>query len=422
MEHRDRMFRPAAIFIGLRYTRAKRRNHFISFISFMSMAGIVLGVAVLITVLSVMNGFDREIKKRVFGMVPAITISSMTGYLANWEELQKIVQAVPGVTGSAPYVTAQVLLASSGNVQPAIVNGILPNEENSVSDLPEKIITGRLSALKPGQFGIILGENLASRLNASMGDKVTVVTPEVSLSPAGVLPRFKRFTVVGIFRAGNGFGFDSGLGFIHLTDAQKLLGLRENVTGVQLSIRDIYAAPQISQTLMQQLTPTASISNWTDQFGAFFHAVSLEKTMMFFILLLIVAVAAFNLVSTLVMVVNDKEADIAILRTFGATPGTIMAIFIVQGGVVGLVGTLLGVFAGIELAWHVTEIVNWIEKVFHVQFLSSSVYFVDYLPSELLWGDVWRISVTALVLSLLATLYPAWRAARTEPVEALRYE
>ncbi|OGT45287.1 MAG: ABC transporter [Gammaproteobacteria bacterium RIFCSPHIGHO2_12_FULL_41_20] len=416
------MFRPAAIFIGLRYTRAKRRNHFISFISFMSIAGIVLGVAVLITVLSVMNGFDREIKKRVFGMVPAITISSVTGYLANWQELQTTLEAVPEITGSAPFVTAQVLLAYSGGVQPAVLNGILPNEEQRVSELPDKIVLGSLSALRPGQFGVVLGEELASRLNVTLGDKVTVVTPQVALTPAGVIPRFKRFTVVGLFRAGSGFGFDSSMGFIHLSDAQKLLGLGSNVTGLQLSIRDIYVAPRVSEQLMQQLTPSASISNWTNQFGAFFHAVSLEKTMMFFILLLIIAVAAFNLVSTLVMVVNDKERDIAILRTFGATPRTIMAIFMVQGGIIGLLGTLLGVLVGIELAWHVTEIVHWIEGVFHVQFLSSGVYFVDYLPSELQWGDVWRISVTALGLSLLATIYPAWRAANTEPVEALRYE
>ena len=416
------MFKPAALFIGLRYTRAKTRNHFISFISLVSMIGIALGVAVLITVLSVMNGFDREIKNRVFSMVSPVTVSSVTGYVAGWKGLQKTMKEFPFVTASAPFASGEVLLNYGGSVQPAIVTGILPDEEKSVSALSEKMISGKLTDLSSRSFAIVLGENLASRLNANVGDQVTVITPQVSLSPAGVLPRYKRFKVVGIFRAGSGFGFDAGLSFIHLNDAQKLMSLGENVTGLHLNVKDVFLAPKVAQTLSRELSPTASITTWADQFGEFFRAVQLEKTMMFFILLLIVAVAAFNLVSTLVMVVNEKQSDIAILRTFGATPRMIMSIFMIQGGLVGVVGTALGVIGGILLAFNVTAIVNGIEHVFHVQFLSSSVYFVDYLPSELLWGDVWRISVTALVLSLLATLYPAWRAARTEPVEALRYE
>jgi lipoprotein-releasing system permease protein len=416
------MFKPAALFIGLRYTRAKRRNHFISFISLMSMLGIALGVVVLITVLSVMNGFDREIKKRVFSMVPAITVASQASYVTNWQELENILKHAPNVTAVAPYAEGEVLLSNSGLVQPALIRGIIPVEESNISQLGKNIIAGNLDSLVPHSFGIILGEELASRLEVNIGDKLTVITPEVSLSPAGVIPRFKRFTVTGIFRAGGGFGFDAMLAFINLNDAQKLLEMNSGVTGIHVNINDVYAAQQVSQELVRGLTPTARVTNWTDQFGAFFQAVSLEKTMMFFILMLIIAVAVFNLVCTLVMVVNEKEADIAILRTMGATPRTIMAIFIVQGATVGVIGTLLGVIGGMALALNVTDLVNWIQHIFHVQFLSSRIYFVDYLPSQLQAHDVLLISGYALGLSLIATIYPAWRASRTEPVEALRYE
>ena len=416
------MFRPLAFFIGLRYTRAKRRNHFISFISLMSMLGIALGVIVLITVLSVMNGFDREIKNRIFSMVPAITVGSEANFLAKWEDLQIILKKLPNITAAASYVEGEVLLTSTGLVQPALVRGIVPAEEKNISAVGDKMVQGQLSDLTPGRFGIVLGEELASRLDVVVGDKVTVVTPQVSLSPAGVLPRFKRFTVNGIFRAGGGFGFDAMLGFINLSDAQKLMQMGEYVTGMHVNIQDVFAAPQVTRQLAQELTGTARITNWSDQFGAFFAAVSLEKTMMFFILMLIIAVAAFNLVCTLVMVVTEKEADIAILRTIGATPKTIMGIFIVQGATVGIIGTLIGVLGGIALALNVSAVAGWIQHVFHVQFLSSKVSFVDYLPSELQWADVLKISLFSLLLSLLATIYPAWRAAKTEPVEALRYE
>lgn len=416
------MFRPAALFIGLRYTRAKRRNHFISFISLVSMIGIALGITVLITVLSVMNGFDKEIKKRIFSMVPPITVTSNTGALADWQELQKLLLKYPYINNSAPFVTGEVLLNFSGSTQPAILSGILPNEEKKVSMVADKMIEGKLSDLQPGEFGIVLGENLAGALNANLGDRITVVTPQVSLSPAGVIPRFKRFVVVGVFRAGSGFGFDRSLGFVQLSDAQKLFGFNSNVTGLHLSTNDVFAAPRLAADLQKQLNSAAVITTWADQFGEFFHAVQLEKTMMFFILLLIIAVAAFNLVSTLMMVVNEKESDIAILRTFGATPRMIMSVFIVQGGVIGIFGTFLGLIGGLALASNVTAIVNWIQDVFHIQFLSSNVYFVNYLPSEIELSDVVQICCASLVLSLLATIYPAWRASKMDPVESLRYE
>jgi len=416
------MLRPAALFIGMRYTRAKRQNHFISFISLVSMIGIALGITVLITVLSVMNGFDKEIKKRVFSMVPPITISSNSGTLADWQGLQKLLIPYTPITHSAPFVTGEVLLNNAGSTQPAVISGILPDEEKNVSEIASKMVEGKLSNLQPGQFGIVLGENLAGALNARIGDKITVVTPKITLSPAGAIPRFKRFVVVGIFSAGSGFGFDRSLGFVHLNDVQKLLGLESNVTGLHLNVKDVFAAPAIAQDLRHQLTSSASISTWADQFGEFFHAVQLEKTMMFFILLLIIAVAAFNLVSTLMMVVNEKESDIAILRTFGATPFTIMSIFIIQGGIIGVFGTLFGLIGGLLLASNVTEIVNWIQNVFHIQFLSSNVYFVNYLPSEIEWSDIVKICFASLVLSLIATIYPAWRASKMDPVESLRYE
>jgi lipoprotein-releasing system permease protein len=388
----------------------------------MSMMGIALGVLVLITVLSVMNGFDREIKKRVFSMVPPVTVTTLSDFISNWQDVEKRVKQNPNVISVAPFVTGQVLITNDGVVQPAIVDGIDPQLEKNITELPKKMVQGTLDQLIPGQFGIILGEDLADRLNASVGEKVTVVTPEVSLTPAGVIPRFKRFTVTGIFHAGSGFGFDGTLGFIHLQDGQKLIQLGTAVSGIHASIKNVYAAQQVSEQLASDLGPNVRITTWAETFGALFSAIKMEKTMMFFILLLIIAVAVFNLVCTLMMVVNDKESDIAILRTFGATPKMIMAIFMVQGAIVGIIGTLLGVAGGVLLAYNVTSLVNWIEHIFHVQFLSSSVYFVNYLPSELQSSDIILISVASLVFSLLATLYPAWRASRTEPVEALRYE
>lgn len=415
------MFRPLSFFIGLRYTRAKRRNHFISFISLMSMMGIALGILVLITVLSVMNGFDRQIKNLVFSMVPPITVSGVNG-VSNWQDVEKMILKFPNITATAPLVSGNVLITNEGVVEPALVYGINPAEEIRVTELDKKITAGSLDSLVPGQFGVVLGTELADKLGVGVGDKIVVVTPTMSLSPAGVIPRFKRFTVTGVFHAGSSWGFDQSLAFVNLTDAQKLFERGSSVTAIRVTTTDPFNAPNLIDHLGAYLGPNAIVNDWTQTFGAFFSAVSMEKNMMFFILMLIIAVAVFNLVSTLVMVVNDKESDIAILRTFGATPRMIMGIFIVQGAIIGVFGTILGVVGGLLLASNVTTVVKWIENVFHVKFLSSSVYFVDYLPSEIQSMDVIKISLVALILSLLATLYPAWRASKTEPVEALRYE
>jgi lipoprotein-releasing system permease protein len=421
------MFKPTSLFIGLRYTRAKRRNHFISFISLMSVLGIALGVIVLITVLSVFNGFDREIKKRAFSMVPPITVTSVTNTITHWQALAKVVAAERHVTGVAPFVSGQILLTHGDNIEPATVMGIDALRENQVSELPAKMIKGSLNDLITTSDGLVLGEELATRLKASIGDEITLVTPRESSSAAGVTADYHRFILRGIFRAGGGnLGFDRLYAFVNLAAAQAVLGFGGSVSGLHVNIRNLYQAPavsrQLDQAIAQDVSSPLRVYNWTDQFGAFFNMISMQKTMMFFVLLLIVGIAVFNLVSTLVMVVNEKKADIAILRTIGATPRMVMAIFMVQGAVIGLVGTLLGVVFGLLLAFNVTGVVNWIQTIFHVKFVSASVYYIDFLPSQVEFTDVWHIAVAALSLSFFATIYPAWRAARLVPVEALRYE
>lgn len=414
------MFKPLPLFIGLRYTRAKKKNHFVSFISLSSMLGIGMGVMVLITVLSVMNGFDDEIHRRFFGMAPEITISGQDEKIDHWQQLKKSLQTFKGIKAMAPYVGGQGLLTFEGQVLPIAITGILPDEEEAISHLKEKMLIGSLSNLQP--FGILLGRGIANNLGVMVGDKVTVMIPMATVTPAGMMPRFKRFTVQGIFSAGTGFNFDTKLAFIHLEDAQKLMQLGDAVTGLRLKINDVYHAPMMTDQLLTQLGEAVQVSNWTQQFGAFFQAVKMEKTMMFLILLLIIAVAAFNLVSSLVMVVNDKQSEIAILRTIGATPRTILWIFIVQGMMVGIVGTLLGLLAGLLLASNATVIVNAMQSFFNVQLLSSNIYFVDYLPSKIMLSDLSLVCIMALLMSFLATIYPAWRASKTVIAEALHYE
>ncbi len=414
------MFKPLPLFIGLRYTRAKKKNHFVSFISLSSMLGIGMGVMVLITVLSVMNGFDAEIHKRFFGMAPEITISTHDGKLSDWQQLEDDLKKNPDIKAVAPYVGGQGLLTYEGQVLPIVITGILPEQERFVNHLQNKLLIGSMAGLN--NFGMILGRGLAENLGVMVGDKVTVMIPQASVTPAGMIPRFKRFTVAGIFSAGTGFNFDTKLAFIHLSDAQKLMQMGDDVSGVKIKIDNVYQAPALSQQLAQKLGEDYQVGNWTESFGAFFQAVKMEKTMMFLILLLIIAVAAFNLVSSLVMVVNDKQAEIAIMRTIGATPGMILWVFIVQGMMVGIMGTLFGVLAGLLLASNATSIVNALQSFFDIHMLSSNIYFVDYLPSKILMSDLWVVCSMALLMSFVATIYPAWRASKTVIAEALHYE
>ncbi|WP_303905799.1 lipoprotein-releasing ABC transporter permease subunit [Thiohalomonas denitrificans] len=415
------MYRPLELFIGLRYTRAKRRNHFISFISATSMLGIALGVTALITVLSVMNGFETELRERMLGMAAHATISAYGGTLDDWQTVEESVSRHPKVLGAAPYIQKEGMLIHGQQVNGSLIRGVLPDAEKEVSKVAESMVSGTLSSLEPGEFGIILGSDLARILGVLQGDKVTLVSPSANVSPAGMLPRLKRFTVVGIFRVGM-YEFDSALGLIHMQDAQRLFRMDEGVTGVRLKVDDLFRAPYISRELAGEMSGVYQVRDWTQYHSNFFRAIQTEKMVMFVILLLIVAVAAFNIVSTLVMVVTDKQTDIAILRTLGATPKSIMGVFMVQGTLIGFVGTLLGLIGGVTLALNVENIVPAIEQLFSIQFLPADVYYISDLPSELHGSDVVNITVIAFLLSVVATLYPAWRASRTQPAEALRYE
>lgn len=410
-------------FIGLRYTQSKQRNRFVSFIALMSIIGIALGVMVLITVLSVMNGFDRQIRHKLFTMVPHLTISSTQPKqgIHDWQALQNQIANDHHVKTVAPIVQGQALLSTDGMTSPALINGIKP-QHNEIYHLQNKLVQGHLSQLKSGQFGIILGLGLAQRLGVTVDDTVNIVTPKVSFTPAGVIPRFKQFTVVGVFDAGGGFGFNDHLAFINIHDAQTLFALPDQVTDLQLKINDLFKAPQQAQFWRQRLGYNLSVSDWTQRFGAFYHAVQMEKTIMFFILLLIIAIASFNLVSGLVMGVKDKQADIAILKTLGATPRMIQCIFIIQGGLISLIGIVIGVILGVILSMNVTALVDFIQQLLHVQLVNPNVYLVDYLPSHLEWMDVVNVSLIAMAMGLIATIYPARQAAKTRPAEALRYE
>lgn len=415
------MFKPYELFIGLRYTRAKRRNHFISFISFISILGIALGVMALITVLSVMNGFEGELRTRILGMASHATITSYQGAFTGWEQVADIAEQEPRVVGSAPYIRAEAMLTQGQRVSGAILRGILPEREPAVSDVGDKMPSGKLTDLKPGEYGIILGRELAYSLGAAVGDKITLISPQASFTVAGALPRMRRFTVTGIFEVGM-YEYDRGVALIHLADAEKLFRTGQGVTGVRLKLDNLFEVDEVAQALVGKLPSNLRISDWRHQHANFFQAIQTEKRVMFIILTLIVAVAAFNIVSTLVMVVTDKQSDIAILRTLGATPRSIMAVFMVQGSIIGLVGVLVGAVGGIALALNVETIVATIEQTFGVQFLPADVYYISDLPSKLNWDDVYQITGIAYALTLLATLYPAWRASRVQPAEALRYE
>ena len=415
------MLKSYELFVGLRYTRAKRRNHFISFISITSMLGIGLGVAALIIVLSVMNGFQKELRTRILGVASHVQITGASGGLADWQRVAEQSLRTKEVVAAAPYVMAQGLISNRQTVQGSVVRGILPDDEDKVAEIGMHMKAGSLSALKPGKFGIVLGSELALSIGARVGDKIVVIAPQGQVTPAGIMPRLKQFDVVGIFEVGM-YEYDAGLALIQLEDAQKLYRMEGKVSGVRLKLQDLYAAPRIARELTHTLDADVYVQDWTRSHANFFRAVQIEKRVMFIILLLIVAVAAFNIVSTLVMAVTDKRADIAILRTLGAAPGEIMKIFIIQGALIGVIGTLAGMVFGMLIAWNIDIVVPAIERIFGIQFLAKDVYYISDLPSDPHWQDVLVITVTSFILTLAATLYPSSRAARVNPAEALRYD
>ena len=415
------MFAPYELCVGLRYTRAKRRNHFISFISLTSMIGIALGVTALITVISVMNGFERELRERILGIASHATISGLDGPLEGWESLAAAAETHPEVVGAAPFVESQGMLTRAGQVRGVLIRGVSPSREPRVSEIGRYLVEGALESLVPGRFNLLLGRDLALRLDASVGTPVTLVAPQAQITPAGVLPRMRRFTVTGIFEAGHA-QYDTALAVIHIGDAQRVFRLGRGVSGLRVKLTDMFDASRVSRELARSFGGAYWLRDWTQHHANFFRALKIEKTVMFVILTLIVAVAAFNLVSTLIMMVTDKESDIAILRTLGASQSSILSIFVVQGTVIGIAGTLAGMAGGIALATHVETLVPAIESFFDVSFLSPEVYYISAVPSEMRWRDVNAVGSVAFVLSLLATLYPAWRASRIQPVEALRHE
>ena len=412
---------PVELLIGLRYTRAKRRNHFISFISMISMLGIVLGVMALIVVLSVMNGFEQELKGRILGMVSHVTVSSFDHKLKDWQQLSDKALLHEEVVGAAPYVDAEAMLSNQGSVSGVIVRGVLPDYEPRVSEIHEHMVSGQLDDLEAGEYGIILGTGLASNLGVAPGDRVTMITPQSTVSALGFLPRLRRFKVVGLFEIGV-YEYDRSSAIIHADDASILFRLDGAMSGLRLKVRDMDRAPLTRYELRDQLGLEYWVSDWTLRHSNYFKAVKTEKTVMFIILSLIVAVAAFNIVSTLVMVVTDKQSDIAILRTLGLSPMSITMVFMIQGTLIGLIGTAIGVLVGVLVAMNVDTIIPALEHFFQTQFLPTGVYPITELPSEMKQSDVIRIAILSFSLSIVATIYPAIRASKTQPAEALRYE
>ncbi|MFQ3786938.1 lipoprotein-releasing ABC transporter permease subunit [Halomonas sp. A29] len=407
------------LLIGLRYVRAKRRNHFISFISLTSMLGLMLGVAVLILVLSVMNGFDHELRTRILGMVPHTKIESRSG-LVEWEALAEQLMQRERVIGAAPYVQQQGMFSVSGRNEGAMVNGVHPEWEDRVSIIGRHMRQGSLDDLQPGEWNIVLGSLLARHLGVGVGDRVTLLVPEASITPAGVFPRLKRFTVSGIFSVGA--DLDANLAYANIEDMQTLARLGDAVGGLRLELDDLFVAGSETRAIVNELGTGYRGIDWTFSHGNLFQAIQMEKRMIALLLTVIIAVAAFNIVSTLVMVVTDKHADIAILRTIGATPRSIMGIFVVQGMAIGVIGIAIGVGLGILLALTVSDLIGWVESGLGIQFLDAGVYFISDLPSRLHWDDVRDIVAAAFGLTFLSTLYPAWRASRVQPAEVLRYE
>ncbi|MDH3620960.1 MAG: lipoprotein-releasing ABC transporter permease subunit [Gammaproteobacteria bacterium] len=409
------------MWIGNRYVRSRSRNSFVSLISAISMLGIAIAVLVLIVVLSVVNGFERELKDRLLAMTAHATIEDVNGSLEGADAVRRVALANPRVEAAAPYVDGQALLVAGKQLSGAEVRGIDPEFENSVSGIAGVMQAGELDGLEAGKFNIVLGVELAEELQVVPGDKVTLTLAQGMVTPAGVIPRTKRFTVSGIYRVGM-YEFDRRLAFVNIGDAQRLYRKKETVTGVRLAVTEIYSAADIVREVARAHGEIVLVNDWTRRHVNFFRSIQITKSILFVILLMVIAVAAFNIVSTLVMVVKDKQADIAILRTIGARPSSILKVFVTQGSIVGIVGTLLGVAGGMLIALNLESIVGFFESVFGIKFLAADVYFISDLPSELQYGDVVRIALIALVLALVSTLYPAWMASKTSPAEALRYD
>lgn len=415
------MKKSVALMVGLRYTSARKSNHFISFIALVSMLGIALGTIVLITVMSVMNGFQSELQDRILGMVPHVVVGERGEGVKDWQTLETKIVKNPDVIATAPFIDVQAMFKAGSNTHFGLVQGVIPEKEKTVSIINKFFIAGELENLKPKEFGIILGIGLARNLGVTIGDKVNLLIAEgATVSPAGISPRTKRFTVMGIFEVKS--EVDSMMAMIHIQDAAALTRKGDLVSAVRVTTNDVLNAQWTAYELRNSLSDNFYVSDWNYTHGTLFKAIKMEKTMMGVLLTFIIAVAAFNIISTLVMVVTDKQADIAILRTLGASPATIMKIFIVQGSVNGIIGTILGVLGGVALAINLPEVVAFIEQSFGVNVVPGDVYFIGFLPSELHWDDVINIAVVAISLTILATLYPAWKASRTKPAEALRYE
>ncbi len=385
------------------------------------MLGTALGVTALITVMSIMNGFQEELRSRILGMTSHMTIMEYDRKLSNWELLYKEVENLPHVVGAAPNVMEQGMLTYGDQVQGVMVRGVLPAIEPQVSDIASKLIEGNLTDLQNRPYSMIIGSEIAAKLDAKIGDKITLIAPQGSVSPMGLLPRLKRFTIVGIFHAGM-YEYDSGLVLVHMRDAQKVFKLKNRVSGLQLKLDDLFLVNEVRKEITDKIDGTYYVRDWTQEHANFFRAVNMEKKMMFIVLALIIMVAAFNIVSTMVMVVTDKQRDIAVLRTLGASPLSIQWIFMTQGLVIGLIGGVLGLIGGVSLSLNIHTIVPFIENLFGFKFFPADVYYISEVPSKLDWSDVWSVTILAFVLTLLATLYPAWRASRVQPAEALRYE